>query len=102
MAKEYKISPEVLARAKELGFEGEAGEGQLKQMARLAARFTHPDANHRFRQYILWIEPDGLVTMIDLMDRSETEYYERRTYEERRAEAGSGEAEVERKDGPRR
>lgn len=106
MAKEYKIAPEVLARAKELGIYGEHAEARLKNMAKFAARFTHPEANHRFRQYIMFIEADGEVSMFDIMDKDEAAYFNSRTYEERiaesRAEAGTDEATVEYKDGKKR
>lgn len=96
-AKTYTASDHALAQAQAL----EIDEAQLLKMARLAARFTHPDANHRYRQYIMWIDSDGMVTMIDLMDRDEADYYQRRTYEERKAEEDPGEAEVQRKSGGR-
>lgn len=86
MAREYKIDLEVLKHVEKIGLYGETVEARLKQMAKLARPFTHPEANRRFRQYIMYIEEDGTVTMIDLMDSAEKEYFLNRTYEERRAE----------------
>ena len=88
--RQYTISKSVLERAVALGITDP--ENQLQQMARLAARITHPDANHRFRQYIMYIEDDGMVTMLDVMKPDESDYYNDRTYEERKAESKPAEA----------
>ena len=98
-SKQYTIAPHVFAQAENLGIFGETAEARLKQMAKLAARFTHPEANHRWRDFILYIENDGLVTFIDTMDKQEARYFDRRPYEERKAEEDPGEATVEYKDG---
>jgi hypothetical protein len=53
-------------------------------MAKLAARLTHPDATHRFHQYIMTIEHDGTVTMLDKMSPEEDRYYTKRKYDDRK------------------
>jgi len=78
----------------ELGLYGETAEARILEMARRSARFTHPDANRRFRQYIMFLEADGMVTMLDIMSGEEADYYDNRSYAERKAEDDPGEAEV--------
>jgi len=102
--REYKIDPEVLKHAEKIGLYGETVEARLKMMAKLSRPFTHPEANRRYEQYIMFIEDDDTVSMIDLMDSAEKEYFLNRTYEERRAETEgddptpTGEAKVTYKD----
>lgn len=79
-AKTYKATPQALESARRLHIE----EDRLLQMAKRAARITHPDATHCFRQYLLTVQPDGLVTFIDVMSTEENQYYSNRTYDERR------------------
>lgn len=97
-AKAYRATQDTIAKARALNL----SEAELLEMARLAARLTHPDANHRFHQYIMWIEPDGTVTMLDTMNPEEARYFKRRTYDQRKAEEDPGEAEVEYKHDRRR
>lgn len=85
-SKMYKIAPGVLTQAERIGIYGATAEARILQMAKLAARITHPDATHRFRQYILTIEKDGTVTMLDRMSAEEDQYYSRRKYDDRRAD----------------
>ena len=99
MSKQYSVDPDVLNSAQRLGLYGETAEARIKEMAKLAAKFTHPDANHRYRQYIMYIEDDGRVSMLDVMDTEEKEYLNKRTYEERKLEAEPQEAVVEYKGG---
>lgn len=99
MSRQYSVDPEVLKNAEKLGLYGETAEARIKQMAKLAAKFTHPDANHRYRQYIMYIEDDGRVSMLDVMDTDEKGYFNKRTYDERKAEDEPQEATVEYKDG---
>jgi hypothetical protein len=86
MAKTYRLAPDVLAQGERIGIYGETAEARILQMAKLGARLTHPDATHRFRQYLLTIQPDGLVTMIDQMPADEAQYYTKRKYDDRRAD----------------
>ena len=86
LQKRYKIAPGVLAKAERLGIYGDTAEADILQMAKLAARVTHPDATHRFRQYIMVIDKTDTVTMIDRMTAEENEYYARRKYADRRAD----------------
>jgi hypothetical protein len=83
-SKKYTIAPGLLVHAERIGIYGDTAEARTLQMAKLAARITHPDATHRFRQYILTIQGDGTVTMIDRMDGAEDQYYTRRKYDERK------------------
>ena len=85
-SKLYKIAPGVLARAERIGIYGATAEARILQMARLAARITHPDATHRFRQYLLTIDEDACVTSLYRMDSDEERYYQRRKYDDRRAD----------------
>jgi hypothetical protein len=84
MARTLKLAPGLLAQAERIGIYGETAEARILQMAKLAARLTHPDATHRFRQYLLTIQPDGLITFIDTMSQEENQYYSRRKYDDRR------------------
>jgi len=84
MARTYKISSGVMARAESLGIDGATAEARILQMAKQAARITHPDANYRFREYIMYIEKDGTVAMLDRMDAEEDGYYTRRQYQDRK------------------
>jgi hypothetical protein len=84
--KTYKLAPGILAKAERIGINGDTAEVDILRMAKLAARVTHPDATHRFRQYILTIDADGLVTTLDRMDATEDEYYTHRKYDDRRAD----------------
>jgi hypothetical protein len=86
MAKNYRLAPGVLAQAQKIGIYGDTAEARILHMAKLAARLTHPDATHRFRQHLLTIEQDGLVTMIDVMSVEENQYYSRRKYDDRRGD----------------
>lgn len=99
MSKQYSVDPEVLKNAERLGLYGETAEARIKQMAKLAAKFSHPDANHRFRQYIMFIEANGRVSMLDVMETEEAGYFNKRTYDERKAEDEPQEAVVEYKNG---
>jgi len=85
-SKTFKITPEVLASAQRVGIYGETAEARLLQMAKLAARITHPDATHRFRQYIMVIQDDGTVTWLDRMSQEEERYYTNRKYDDRRVD----------------
>jgi hypothetical protein len=95
MAPTRKISPAVLAQAEKLGIYGTWAEARILQMARLAARISHPDATHRFRQYIMTIAEDGTVTMLDKMDAAEDVYYSRRKYEDRKVDESGGDPDPE-------
>lgn len=86
MARNLRLAPGVLAQAEKIGIYGDTAEARILQMAKLAARLTHPDATHRFRQYLLRIETDGLVTFIDVMSSDEDEYYTKRRYDDRRVD----------------
>ena len=86
MAKTHRLAPGILAQAERIGIYGETAEARILQMAKLAARLTHPDATHRYRQYLLAIQPDGLVTFIDTMSAEEDQYYSKRKYDDRRAD----------------
>ena len=86
MAKTHRLAPGILAQAERIGIYGETAEPRILQMAKLAARLTHPDATHRYRQYLLTIQPDGLVTFIDTMSAEEDQYYSKRKYDDRRAD----------------
>lgn len=106
MAVTHRITPEVLAAAERLGIYGATAETRLLQMAKRAARITHPDATHRFRRYIMVIQPDGTVTMLDRMSIDEEAYYTNRKYKDRKADdeqapSASGEASVEYTRGPK-
>jgi hypothetical protein len=85
-SKKYTIAPGLLTQAERAGVYGTTAKARILQMAKLAARITHPDATHRFRQYILTIQDDGTVTMIDRMDAAEDQYYTRRKYDDRRVD----------------
>jgi len=107
MSRTYRISPEVLAKAAKLNIYGATAEARLLHMAKLAARIAHPDATHRFRQYILTIQDDGTVTMLDRMTQDEEAYYTRRKYKDRKMDeeatpSAGGEAAVEYKRDPGR
>lgn len=91
----YTIHPDVLTRAAALGIAGDSAEATLKDMARRAVRLTHPLANRRFRDFILFVTPDNVVTRLEKLDPGEAEYLTRRTYDERKAAADPGEATVE-------
>jgi hypothetical protein len=86
LQKTYKLASGILAKAERIGIYGTTAEARLLQMAQLASRITHPDATHRFHQYIMTIEEDGTVTTLDRMDATESEYYSRRKYDDRRAD----------------
>ena len=49
-------------------------------------RSLAPDANFRFRQYIMFIDENRCVTMLDVMTVEEGAYYDHRTYDDRRAD----------------
>jgi hypothetical protein len=63
----YKVTDEVLERARQLGVEGDV-EQQIKLMARDATPYTHRRANLRHGRFILKIEGNH-VTWIGLADR---------------------------------
>ena len=84
MAMTYRLAPGVLAQAERIGIYGDTAEARILQMAKLGAKLAHPDATHRYRQYILTIQEDGLVTMIDVMSPEENQYYTKRKYDDRR------------------
>lgn len=68
-------------------------------MARRASRITHPLANRRYRNFILFVTPDDVVTMVSAMGCLEASHLGQRTYDERKAaedDGSSGEAVVER------
>jgi hypothetical protein len=65
--KSCKLAPGILAKAERIGVYGTTAEARLLQMAKLASRITHPDATHRFQQYIMTIQEDGTVTALNLM-----------------------------------
>lgn len=92
----YTIHPDVLKRAQALGFAGDSAEATLQDMARRAVRLTHPVANRRFRDFILFVTPQNVVTRLEKLDPREAAYLTRRTYDERKAETDPGEATVER------
>jgi hypothetical protein len=85
-SKKYTIAPGLLVHAERIGIYGDTAEARIVQMAKMAARITHPDATHRFRQYIMTIDEACVVTMIDRMDTEEEQYYSRRKYDDRRAD----------------
>jgi hypothetical protein len=86
MAKEHRLGADILAKAEKLGIYGATAEARILQMAKLGARITHPDATHRFRQFIMTIQPDGLLTSLDRMTAEEEQYYTRRKYDDRRVD----------------
>ncbi len=100
MARNFRVTPDVLKQAERLGLGGPDAEQTVKDMARRGSRITHPLANRRYRQFILFVTPDDLVTMIDAMGEGEASYFGQRTYDERKAtdsdampgEAADGEA----------
>ena len=59
-------------------------------MARRASRITHPVANRRYRNFILFVTPDDVVTMIAAMDEGEASYFGQRSYDERKADESDG------------
>jgi hypothetical protein len=85
-SRKYTIAPGLLVHAERIGIYGDTAEARILQMAKLAARITHPDATHRFRQYLMTINEDGVVTMLDRMSPEEERYYSRRKYDDRRAD----------------
>lgn len=66
--RKYKVTPEARKQAQALGIRGDV-EARVARMARMAARFTHPEANWRFQRFIMRIE-HGTVTWIGLADAS--------------------------------
>jgi len=52
--REYRVSPRAIEQARTLGLTGDT-EARVKEIARQAAAFTHPDGNWRFEGYVLWI-----------------------------------------------
>jgi hypothetical protein len=101
MARSFTVTAEALKQAERLGLGADA-EAIVGDMARRASRITHPMANRRYRNFILLVTPDDVVTMIAAMGEGEASYFGQRSYDERKAaedDGGSGEAIVER---PRR
>jgi hypothetical protein len=99
MARSFTVAPEVLKQAERLGLGGADAERIIQDMARRGSRITHPSANRRYRNFILFVTPDDVVTMIGVMGEGEASYFAQRTYDERKAAEGDGtpgEATVER------
>lgn len=105
MARNFRVTQEVLRQAERLGLGAADAEEIVKDMARRASRITHPAANRRYRNFILFVTPDDVVTMIGAMGEGEASYFGQRTYDERKAgderraagdDGSSGEAIVER------
>ncbi|MGD9885502.1 MAG: hypothetical protein AB7F22_25455 [Reyranella sp.] len=99
MARTFTVTPEALRQAERLGLGGADAEAIIRDMARRASRITHPAANRRYRNFILFVTPDDVVTMISAMDESEARWLGQRTYDERKAaedDGSPGEAIVER------
>lgn len=84
MARNFRVAPEVLRQAVGLGLGAAGAEEIVKDMARRASRITHPRANRRYRNFILFVTPDDLVTMIGTMGEAEASYFGQRTYDERK------------------
>jgi hypothetical protein len=85
MARNFRVSREVLKQAERLGLGAADAEEIVKDMARRASRITHPQANRRYRNFILFVTPDDVVTMIGAMGEGEASYFGQRTYDERKA-----------------
>ena len=99
MARNFRVTHEVLRQAERLGLGAADAEEIVKDMARRASRITHPLANRRYRNFILFVTPDDVVTMIGAMGEGEASYFGQRSYDERKAaedDGSSGEAVVER------
>jgi hypothetical protein len=99
MARNFTVTPEVLRQAERLGLGAADAEAIVRDMARRASRITHPVANRRYRNFLLFVTPDDVVTMISAMSEDEASYFGQRTYDERKADEGEdspGEAIVER------
>lgn len=90
MAHNFKVAPEVLTQAERLGLGGADAEQIVKDMARRGSRITHPSANRRYRNFILFVTPDDVVTMIGVLDEGEASYFAQRTYDERKADESDG------------
>ena len=99
MARNFRVAQEALKQAERLGLGAIDAEEVVKDMARRASRITHPAANRRYRNFILFVTPDDVVTMIGVMGQGEASYFGQRTYDERRSaenDGSSGEVAVER------
>jgi hypothetical protein len=103
MARTFRVTDEALRQAERLGLgAAEAGgdvEAIVKDMARRASRITHPVANRRYRNFILSVTPDDVVTMVGAMSAGEASYFGQRPYDARKAaetDGLPGEAVVER------
>jgi hypothetical protein len=99
MARSFRVTAEVLREAERLGLGGPDAEAIVADMARRGSRITHPSANRRYRNFILLVTPDDVISRIGVMGDDEAGRLDRRTYDERKAaerDGGPGEATVER------
>jgi hypothetical protein len=64
--RQFKVSAEARKQAQTLGIRGDI-EARVARMTRIAAHFTHPQANRRFQRFIMRVE-HGTVTWIGLID----------------------------------
>jgi hypothetical protein len=95
--KVFKVPPDILAKARELGIFGNTAEMRVKQMARLSAPISMLGYNRRFQQYVIFVDQTDTIIAVDRMTDDERAYYDSRHYEDRRLDDQvGGEAEVER------
>jgi len=62
--KDFEVTSEALWQAKRLCGIRTNTERRVKDMARLAAPFTHPDGNKRYESYVFDIQNNRIVSMV--------------------------------------
>ena len=58
--REYRVSPEAIARARSLGLYGDTAK-RLARAARRSAQFTGELGNRRFLNFVLTVQGDEVV-----------------------------------------
>jgi hypothetical protein len=61
-SREYSVTEEAVAQAKELGIGGEVAK-RLARMAKRSAPLTHPEGNRRFDAFVLRVHDRKVLSI---------------------------------------